>query len=127
MAESVNNKKNARDFLRIVFRNWKRFLLGSALMAPAMSAYFMDIAGEAYRARVMGLKESALALGGVLGPLPGVIGAMMAVEAVKEIAQAGEGLRDYPLEGIGWSDEATQLLGVKVDGVLTLSGTMLAQ
>lgn len=30
---------------------------------------------------------------GVLGPLPGVVGAMMAVEAVKEIAGAGEGLR----------------------------------
>lgn len=30
--------------------------------------------------------------GGVLGPLPGVIGAMMAVEAIKEIAQAGDGL-----------------------------------
>ena len=30
---------------------------------------------------------------GVVGPLPGVIGAMMAVECVKEIAQAGEGLR----------------------------------
>jgi molybdopterin/thiamine biosynthesis adenylyltransferase len=30
--------------------------------------------------------------GGVVGPLPGVIGAMMALEAVKEIAQAGEGL-----------------------------------
>ncbi len=30
---------------------------------------------------------------GVLGPLPGVIGAMMAVEAVKLIAQAGEGYR----------------------------------
>ena len=31
--------------------------------------------------------------GGVLGPLPGVLGAMMAVEAVKEITGAGEGLR----------------------------------
>jgi molybdopterin/thiamine biosynthesis adenylyltransferase len=30
---------------------------------------------------------------GVLGPLPGVIGAMMAAEAVKEITKAGEGLR----------------------------------
>jgi molybdopterin/thiamine biosynthesis adenylyltransferase len=30
---------------------------------------------------------------GVLGPLPGVIGAMMAVEAIKEITGAGEGLR----------------------------------
>lgn len=31
--------------------------------------------------------------GGVLGPLPGVVGAMMAVEAVKAITGAGEGLR----------------------------------
>ncbi len=31
--------------------------------------------------------------GGVLGPLPGVVGAMMAVEAIKEITGAGEGLR----------------------------------
>lgn len=31
--------------------------------------------------------------GGVLGPLPGVIGAMMAVEALKVITNAGEGLR----------------------------------
>lgn len=30
---------------------------------------------------------------GVIGPLPGVIGAMMALEAVKEITGAGEGLR----------------------------------
>ena len=29
---------------------------------------------------------------GVLGPLPGVIGAMMAVEAIKQITQAGDGL-----------------------------------
>lgn len=31
--------------------------------------------------------------GGVLGPLPGVLGAMMAVEAVKTLCDAGEGLR----------------------------------
>ncbi|MEL6959163.1 MAG: HesA/MoeB/ThiF family protein [Pseudomonadota bacterium] len=31
--------------------------------------------------------------GGVLGPLPGVVGALMAVEAVKAISGAGEGLR----------------------------------
>ncbi|MCF2869644.1 molybdopterin-synthase adenylyltransferase MoeB [Octadecabacter sp. G9-8] len=31
--------------------------------------------------------------GGVLGPLPGVLGAMMAVEAVKVLTDAGEGLR----------------------------------
>lgn len=30
---------------------------------------------------------------GVLGPLPGVVGAMMAVEAIKEITKAGQGLR----------------------------------
>ena len=30
---------------------------------------------------------------GVLGPLPGVIGAMMAAEAVKELTQAGQGLQ----------------------------------
>ncbi len=33
------------------------------------------------------------AVAGVLGPLPGVVGSMMAVEAIKEIAGAGEGLR----------------------------------
>lgn len=31
--------------------------------------------------------------GGVLGPLPGVMGTMMAVEAIKELTGAGEGLR----------------------------------
>lgn len=31
------------------------------------------------------------------------------------------------LEGLGWSDESTQVLGVKVDGALTVSGTSLAQ
>ena len=31
------------------------------------------------------------------------------------------------LAGIGWTDEPTQVLGMMIDGVLTVSGTMLAQ
>ena len=42
---------------------------GEALLMPALSAYYLDIAGEQHRSRVMGLKESSAALGGVLGPL----------------------------------------------------------
>ena len=34
---------------------------------------------------------------GVVGPLPGVIGAMMAVEALKEITEAGDGMRGQML------------------------------
>ena len=44
------------------------------------------------QAPAAGLAPSC-AEGGVLGPLPGVIGSMMAVEAIKAICDAGEGLR----------------------------------
>ena len=43
--------------------------LGEALVYPALSAYYLDITAEEHRSRVMGFKESAAALGGVLGPL----------------------------------------------------------
>jgi MFS family permease len=43
--------------------------LGNALVAPATSAYYLDITAKEHRSRVVGLKESFLALGGVLGPL----------------------------------------------------------
>ena len=43
--------------------------IGAAVTAPALSAYYLDITAEQHRARVLGSKESALALGGVLGPL----------------------------------------------------------
>jgi len=43
--------------------------LGQALYSPALSAFVLDITTEEHRSRVMGLKESSLALGGVLGPL----------------------------------------------------------
>jgi DHA1 family tetracycline resistance protein-like MFS transporter len=43
--------------------------LGGSLLAPALSAFYLDITTEAHRSRVMGLKESSAALGGVVGPL----------------------------------------------------------
>lgn len=43
--------------------------LGNAIIAPAVSAYYLDITAPEHRSRVIGIKESALALGGVMGPL----------------------------------------------------------
>ena len=43
--------------------------LGAALIAPAASAFYLDITARPYRGRVVGIKESVLSLGGVLGPL----------------------------------------------------------
>ncbi len=43
--------------------------LGAGLIAPAISAFYLDITAEPYRSRVIGIKESSLALGGVMGPL----------------------------------------------------------
>ena len=43
--------------------------LGGALLAPALSAFYIDITQQQHRSRVLGFKESAAALGGVLGPL----------------------------------------------------------
>jgi DHA1 family tetracycline resistance protein-like MFS transporter len=47
--------------------------LGGALLGPAISAFFLDITAEQHRSRVIGIKESAYALGGVAGPLLVVI------------------------------------------------------
>ncbi len=43
--------------------------LGAALIAPAASAFYLDITARQFRGRVVGIKESVLSLGGVLGPL----------------------------------------------------------
>ena len=43
--------------------------LGGALMAPALSALYLDITTEQHRSRVVGIKESSASLGGVAGPL----------------------------------------------------------
>jgi multidrug resistance protein len=43
--------------------------LGTALMSPALSAFYLDITAEQHRSRVLGIKESSAALGGVAGPL----------------------------------------------------------
>ncbi len=47
--------------------------VGGALISPALSAAYLDLTKEANRSRVMGLKESAAALGGILGPTGVVI------------------------------------------------------
>ena len=43
--------------------------LGSALMSPAVSAFYLDITADRHRSRVLGIKGSAASLGGVTGPL----------------------------------------------------------
>jgi multidrug resistance protein len=43
--------------------------LGEALALPALTAFVIDMTSEQHRSRIMGVKESAAALGGVLGPL----------------------------------------------------------
>ncbi len=49
--------------------------LGAALVAPALSAFYLDITPIQYRSRVVGIKESSLSLGGVAGPLLVVVAA----------------------------------------------------
>lgn len=51
---------------------------------------------ESPEAPAAGLAPSC-AEAGVVGPLPGVIGAMMALEVVKEITGAGDGMRGQML------------------------------
>jgi MFS family permease len=51
--------------------------IGEALVLPAVSAFVLDMTAEQHRSRVMGIKESAVALAGVAGPLL-VVGAAAA-------------------------------------------------
>jgi DHA1 family multidrug resistance protein-like MFS transporter len=68
---------NATFFVGLIFVSWFPLMmavavvsgLGEALVMPALSAFYLDISAEQHRSRVMGLKESADALGGVAGPL----------------------------------------------------------
>jgi len=63
--------------------------LGSALISPALSSYYLDITEEQYRARILGVKESSASLGGVLGPLLLVgVSAMMTPQGIFIIAGA---------------------------------------
>jgi MFS family permease len=43
--------------------------MGNAIMSPAISAFYLDISAGEHRSRVVGVRESSLALGGVMGPL----------------------------------------------------------
>jgi multidrug resistance protein len=63
--------------------------MGSALISPALSSYYLDITDERYRSRILGIKESSAALGGVVGPLLLVgVSAAMTAQGVFIIAGA---------------------------------------
>jgi DHA1 family multidrug resistance protein-like MFS transporter len=49
--------------------------LGEGLASPALGAFFLDISEERHRSRVMGIRKSASALGGVVGPLLAAVAA----------------------------------------------------
>jgi DHA1 family tetracycline resistance protein-like MFS transporter len=87
--------------------------LGAALIAPALSSYYLDITDERYRSRILGLKESSAALGGVLGPLLLVgVGAVMTAQGVFVLAGAvmlvGAGLAIVILPAPGQVSEQTR-------------------
>jgi len=56
-----------RDFARIAL-SFALAGFGNALYDPALSAYLLDIAPAEHKARIMGLKSMAGALGNLLGP-----------------------------------------------------------
>jgi MFS family permease len=62
--------------------------LGSALISPALSSFYLDITDERYRSRILGIKESSAALGGVLGPLL-LVGVSLAMAAKGVFVIAG--------------------------------------
>jgi MFS family permease len=76
--------------------------LGNALIAPAISAFYLDITADEHRSRIIGVKESSLALGGVMGPL--------ALTAIAPFSTA---------IGIFWIAAALGLFSVLI-GVITL-------
>jgi len=47
--------------------------LGEALIAPALSAFYLDITIEKHKSRIIGLKGAAGSLGGVAGPALAVL------------------------------------------------------
>jgi MFS family permease len=42
---------------------------GNAILAPAISAFYLDITPDEHHSKIFGIKEASLAFGGVLGPL----------------------------------------------------------
>jgi multidrug resistance protein len=64
--------------------------LGEALVLPAVTAFVLDLTSTQHRSRVMGIKESAAALGGVVGPL--LVISVSAVTDAKGVFIAAFGL-----------------------------------
>jgi MFS family permease len=89
--------------------------MGSALISPALSSYYLDITDERFRSRILGIKESAAAFGGVAGPLLLVaVSAAMTAQGVFILAGAvmlaGAGLAIVALPRPGQVDVETKEL-----------------
>jgi DHA1 family tetracycline resistance protein-like MFS transporter len=106
--------------------------VGEALVLPAVSAFVLDLTAEQHRSRVMGVKESAAALGGVAGPLL-VISAsavttaqgVFAISAVLVMLVAGLALLDLRVSCLGeecWAEAKDYALRRAAVAQATLHG-----
>jgi DHA1 family tetracycline resistance protein-like MFS transporter len=100
--------------------------MGSALISPALSSYYLDISDEQHRSRILGIKESSAALGGVAGPLLLVgVSAALTAQGVFILAGvvmlAGAGLAIVALPKPGKVDVETRELDWDLSDQRTLA------
>jgi len=60
---------SATSSFQLIFLAYIVAGMGEALIAPALTAFYLDISREEHKSRVLGIKNAAGALGGVAGPM----------------------------------------------------------
>ncbi len=90
--------------------------IGGALISPALSAAYLDLTQEANRSKVMGLKESAAAMGGIIGPSALVMASQWATPIAIFRISAGFALLGVLLSTVG--------LGCEREAIESSSGSL---